>query len=298
MGFDTWKLIIGSTATLALYSILYRENKFYRLFEHIFLGLAVGFSVYALWGETLEKQWWQPMVGSAAAGTAPEVQSQYLLVMLLPIGLLGYAVFSKKYSWASRVPIGIILGLWGGQQLGAFKEEFMPQIQDSARVLFPTTFASITVPNGVTLSPEKSQEIAAATGVSPDAVQRIASNIKLNSDREVALAQEIGVAPEQIGQVKAQVRGIIGNEVYPTQAINNFIYILTLISVMSYFLFSIKLESKFMSGFTRAGRLLLMVGFGAIFGSTVMTRFALLIDRMYFIFIETLRDGIFRMGGG
>ena len=42
-----------------------------------------------------------------------------------------------------------------------------------------------------------------------------------------------------------------------------------------------------------AGRWLLMIGFGAIFGNTVMTRFTLLIDRMYFVWIEWLIQGIF-----
>ena len=36
-----------------------------------------------------------------------------------------------------------------------------------------------------------------------------------------------------------------------------------------------------------------MIGFGAIFGNTVMTRFTLLIDRMYFVWIEWLIQGIF-----
>jgi hypothetical protein len=41
-----------------------------------------------------------------------------------------------------------------------------------------------------------------------------------------------------------------------------------------------------------------MIGFGAIFGSTVMMRFTLLIDRMYFIWIEFFRDGLGRLFGG
>jgi len=43
-----------------------------------------------------------------------------------------------------------------------------------------------------------------------------------------------------------------------------------------------------------------MIGFGAIFGSTVMMRFTLLIDRMYYIFIEFITEGIIQrfMGGG
>jgi hypothetical protein len=39
------------------------------------------------------------------------------------------------------------------------------------------------------------------------------------------------------------------------------------------------------------GRWLLMVGFGAIFGTTMMTRFVLFIDRAYFLLIEWLRLG-------
>jgi hypothetical protein len=35
-----------------------------------------------------------------------------------------------------------------------------------------------------------------------------------------------------------------------------------------------------------------MIGFGAIFGSTVMMRFALLIDRMYYIWIEWLMNHV------
>ena len=35
------KLTVGVIATIGLYTVLYRENKFYRFFEHVFLGLAV-----------------------------------------------------------------------------------------------------------------------------------------------------------------------------------------------------------------------------------------------------------------
>lgn len=38
MNYAFFKLTVGVIATLGLYSILYRETKFYRLFEHIFLG--------------------------------------------------------------------------------------------------------------------------------------------------------------------------------------------------------------------------------------------------------------------
>ena len=50
------RLTIGVLATIGLYSVLYRENKFYRFFEHVFLGLAAGFMIVALWTETLKEK--------------------------------------------------------------------------------------------------------------------------------------------------------------------------------------------------------------------------------------------------
>jgi len=82
---------------------------------------------------------------------------------------------------------------------------------------------------------------------------------------------------------------------YVSQAVTNIIFLVTLLSVLSYFLFSFELKTRFMKGMTTTGRWLMMIGFGAIFGNTVMTRFTLLIDRMYFIWIEWLITGTFKM---
>ena len=69
--------------------------------------------------------------------------------------------------------------------------------------------------------------------------------------------------------------GRVGGEVYMSQAISNIIFLITLLSILTYFLFSFEQKGKFINNFTKLGRWLLMVGFGAIFGSTVMGRFAL-----------------------
>jgi hypothetical protein len=36
---------IGVLCTLAIYSLLYRENPIYRFFEHMYIGLAAGYSL-------------------------------------------------------------------------------------------------------------------------------------------------------------------------------------------------------------------------------------------------------------
>ena len=57
---------IGAICTLGLYSILYKENKVYRLFEHLFLGLATGYMVALSWNDVLLPKWWKPLLGPGA----------------------------------------------------------------------------------------------------------------------------------------------------------------------------------------------------------------------------------------
>ena len=240
--YDKIRLIAGALATVGLYSVLYKENKLYRFFEHVFLGLASGWTLVAVWTETLKQSWWDPMVGTAAEGTHPGTPGYWAYALLLPIGFLGYFVFSKKHNWLSRIPIGIILGLWSGQQIQVWWNRYGAQINGSLKPILPTTFESLFKPTTA------------------------------------------GMAKAEVARVNAQV--------FPSQALSNIIFVITLLSVLSYFLFSFDVKNKAMQKFTLLGRWLLMIGFGAIFGSTVMMRFTLLIDRMYFIWIETLWKGV------
>jgi len=200
----------------------------------------------AVWTETLRPMWWDQMVGRMATETSPEVRGLWLFAILVPIGLLGYTIFSRTHNWMSRIPIGIILGLWAGQQVQVWWNRYGPQISDSMKPIIPTS-TQFRVP-------EKE-------GLTFDQIQEITQTI------------------------------------YVSQAISNLIFVFTLLSVLSYFFFSFDIKSKVLQRITLPGRWLLMIGFGAIFGSTVMARFALVIDRMFFVWIEWLKEGILRIPG-
>lgn len=238
------KLTVGVLATFGLYSVLYKENKFYRFWEHVFLGLAGGWALVALWKDSLKPDWYDKMVGAIAEEGGKGTNGYFIWALLLPIGIMGYMVFSKKHSWMSRIPIGIILGIWSGQQLQNFWRTYGPQIRTSMQPIFPTTTESFFQP---------------------------------------------ATTPENFTSLQQNT--------YPSEAIGNFIAVATVLCVLSYFFFSFDLKSKFLKGMTTSGRYLLMIGFGAIFGSTVMMRFTLLIDRMYFIWIEWLQQTVLRGGG-
>ncbi len=69
-------------------------------------------------------------------------------------------------------------------------------------------------------------------------------------------------------------------------AINNLVFMVVLVCVLSYFFFSFEQKNPLMRGSARMGRWLMMFTFGAIFGLTIMARLALLIDRMDFLVNE------------
>lgn len=234
-------ILAGVLSTVGLYSVLYKENKLYRLCEHIYIGLAVGYTIVALWATSLHDTWWTPMVGSTAHDGAKAVPGFWAWMLLLPVGLLGYTVFSRKYNWMSRIPIGMLIGFSSGQTVWLWFNQYGPQIYDSMRPILPTT-----------------------------------------TEFFVPVTQ--GMTPEQ--------HAVVSHTVYISQAINNFLFVGTILCVLTYFLFSFDMKNRALRGMSLMGRWLLMVGFGAIFGSTVAMRFTLVIDRMYFVCIEFLKQGI------
>jgi hypothetical protein len=244
-GFDFWKLAVGAIATIGLYSVLYRENKFFRLVEHIFLGLAAGFTIYAVWRETLYENWWLKLCGSVPSTEVPDgIKGHWAYILILPFGFMAYFVFNKRHNWMARIPIGIILGFWAGQEIQNFWNRWGKQIYTSMQPLVPTT-SSFAVPS------------------------------------------KSGLPPEEVAKITSQI--------YISQALSNAVFVFTILSVLSYFFFSFDVKNKAILKVSTYGRWILMVGLGALFGSTVMARFSLVIDRMFFIFVEFIKQGIFHM---
>jgi hypothetical protein len=209
---ETLILWISAICTLGLYSILYRENKIYRFFEHLFLGLATGYLVANVWNDTLQPKWWEPMWE----------KGQWWLIFVLVAGLFYYFIYSPKFNWLARLMIGFTLGATSGRAFQAYVNDYWPQI--------PTSFKPV-IPHG-TVTTAAGQTIPELTW---------------------------------------------------SGALNNFIFMMILFCVMSYFFFSFEQRHPVLKGSAKLGRWLMMFTFGAIFGSTIMGRLALMIDRMDYL---------------
>jgi len=214
MGWSTTPGIwIGAIGTICLFSLIYRENRAYRLFEHLFIGLAAGYTIKTIWTDTIYPQWYLPLI-----------HGRWPMIFVLFLGCLFYTIYSRKYNWMSRISIGILLGLVAGQIFQQTASDYIPQIRTSFKPLHVTP---AMIPKGSQLT---------VTGIT----------------------------------------------------LNNLLFVVILVAVLVYFFFSIEHKSKVLGGTARLGRLTMMFAFGAIFGSTVMARMALLIDRVWFLMHDWL----------
>ena len=69
---------------------------------------------------------------------------------------------------------------------------------------------------------------------------------------------------------------------------NNFLLLAGMLTTLLYFFFSVRTDSRLLRPPMRVGRLMIMIALGAMFGNTVMTRMAYLIERLQFLYEDWL----------
>lgn len=109
---------VAALLTLAAYSFLYKENRFYRAAEHIYVGAGAGYALVMGYTNVLTKAW-DPMIKKG--------QIQMLIPMIL--GVLLFARFIKSTRWIARIPLALVVGMGAAIALrGAVLEQFLKQI--------------------------------------------------------------------------------------------------------------------------------------------------------------------------
>jgi hypothetical protein len=135
-----WELtgvLVGGVCVLAIYSFLYRENPFYRFFEHLFIGVSAGYGVvltvaYFFWPDYIKPKFIQGLIDRPW-----EPYNWWNLLWVLPVlyGLLIYFMLSRRRAWLARLVIGIGLGVGGGLYFKGFFAQFLPDVVNSFRPL-------------------------------------------------------------------------------------------------------------------------------------------------------------------
>lgn len=123
---------VGAICVFGILSYLHSENAFYRVFEHILLGLGLGFVIANVTRQVLIAKWWEPMSAAFKAFHRGTYTSQsywdVCLIFAGIFGLLWYFQYSKKYLWLSRITIGVSAGAGAGLAIKSESIRVLPQI--------------------------------------------------------------------------------------------------------------------------------------------------------------------------
>lgn len=123
---------VSAILTLGIFSFLYKENPFYRVCEHLFVGIANGYSITFVWHRVLLPT----LINPVAKG------ERLWLILIAIVGALYFTRFIPKISWLVRIPIAIVMGYGAGASIPrAIEASIIEQLK--ATVVTRSTFASI-----------------------------------------------------------------------------------------------------------------------------------------------------------
>lgn len=125
---DPW-VWVSALFTIAIFSFLWRDNPFYKIAEHVFVGVANGWAVTFYWHNVLVPTLFDPLFR----------QGQLLFIIPFVIGMLYLTRFIPRVSWLVRIPIGISMGYYVGASIPAVSQAYIiKQIQGT--ILTPHNF--------------------------------------------------------------------------------------------------------------------------------------------------------------
>jgi hypothetical protein len=216
---DSFTIFFAGIGTLAIFSFLISENRFYRSFEYLFIGVAAGYVPLVTFKTFLWTQVLEPMVGGdrillpdGTFSSEPLTVNPFWYLIPIIFGLLYYTVYIPRYRWLAALVIAFSLGASAGLSFQGFFAEVVPQV------------------------------------------------------------------------IKSFDSGILFASI--------------LLSTMYYFFFTFRRKQKGLgSAVAWYGRTWMMVCFGAFFGSTIMARLALLIERLQFL-VSSWYPEIIKLGKG
>ena len=114
--FEIW---LRAYLILSLFSFLYRDNRFYKMSEHIFAGLSAGYYVGLIWQTVVIQQLVNPMIDNG----------DWWLIFPGILGALMFARLIPKISWVSRISLAFVIGNTAGIYLiQALHGMIIPQV--------------------------------------------------------------------------------------------------------------------------------------------------------------------------
>jgi hypothetical protein len=261
---------LGIFLTFCILSFLYKDNPFYKLAEHLFVGVSIGYLVSQQYYNVLRPK----LVLELADG-----HWLALIPLALVLAMLVKSM-SRRFAWVGRYPLAFVVALFAGLQINA-----AAQAELGAQIARASGDLDVKKVNVNEASPA---ELGRLPGVIPSTADKIVAyreQERIDSIDELAQIPtlddvERGLIAEGRGSIKgldAQADTSAGSR-YWFGIVSNILLLAGTLASLLYFYFSLA-HKGVVGKVSRFGVWILMIGFGASFGYTVQGRIALAIGR-------------------
>ena len=131
---------LAAFLTLCIFSILYKDNPFYKLAEHLVVGVSAGYFAIILFYTSFIPKVWVPVV------------QEHKFIYLVPtiLGVLMWTRFSRKRSWMSRYPIAAYMGIGMGVAIPVTMQAFI--LVPLYATMQPMGFTSLSLFNNLVVA--------------------------------------------------------------------------------------------------------------------------------------------------
>jgi hypothetical protein len=118
---------LGIFLTFSVLSFLYKDNPFYKLVEHLFIGVSVGYLIVLQYGDNIEPK----VIDAIFGGDLDGVWLGLRIVALVLVLMMFAKVVSRRWAWLGRYPLAFVVAFYAGLQVNA-----MAQAELGAQIKF------------------------------------------------------------------------------------------------------------------------------------------------------------------
>src|SRR5688572_23018122 len=102
---------LGIFLTFCILSYLYDDNPFYKLAEHLFVGISVGYVCVLQYYSVIKPN----LIDRLTATEVGAPRFIYLVPLFLVLCL--FMKLTARFNWLGRIPISFVIGVFAGQNI-------------------------------------------------------------------------------------------------------------------------------------------------------------------------------------
>jgi hypothetical protein len=135
----SFEMILGAWVatglTLFIFTFLYEDNPLFKLAEHLYVGISVGYTIVKAYDTVIVRLIYEPMVK----------QGDWTLLFPLAIGGLMLARYVPRIAWLSRIAFAFVVGVGSGLVIPRVISSYiLKQVEDTVRPLVTMADGQLT----------------------------------------------------------------------------------------------------------------------------------------------------------